>query len=182
MANLKGSKTEANLKTAFAGESQARSKYFYFAAKAKEEGYARIAQVFEETGNNEYEHAKLWFKLLDGIGDTPANLKTAAAGEHYEYTDMYVGFAKTAREEGFDQVAERFEQVAGIEKGHEARFLKLLDKAKAPVSKDGAVQWQCTNCGNTLSAKQGPTTCPVCAHADIPWSGHRAYIQVKDTD
>jgi rubrerythrin len=182
MANLKGSKTEENLKAAFAGESQVRGKYYYFAARAREEGYARIARIFEESGNNEYEHAKIWFKFLDGIGNTAANLKAAADGEHFESTEMYVGFAKTAKEEGFTEIAERFDQIARIEKAHESKFLKLLDGlGKEPVQKD-APSWQCTNCGNTIAAKEAPPKCPVCACADIPWSGFRAYALVKEED
>jgi rubrerythrin len=183
MANLKGSKTEQNLKTAFAGESQARGKYFYFAAKAKEEGYMRIARIFEETGNNEYEHAKIWFKYLDGIGSTEDNLKVGIAGENYEATDMYIGFAKTAREEGFTEIAERFEQIAAIERRHEARYKKLLDnigKCEPMTADNGFPAWECVNCGNTINAKAAPTKCPVCAHADIPWSGSKAYMPKKE--
>ncbi|MDR0684520.1 MAG: rubrerythrin family protein [Spirochaetaceae bacterium] len=181
MAELKGSKTEQNLRTAFAGESQARGKYFYFATKAKEEGHAQIARVFEETGNNEYEHAKIWFKYLDGIGGTADNLKAAAAGENYEATDMYVNFAKTAKEEGFSEIAERFEQIAAIEKRHEARYKKLLENIGkgAPVGGDFQ-EWECVNCGNTISAKAAPNKCPVCAYADIPWSGATAYVSKKE--
>jgi rubrerythrin len=178
MTNLKGSKTETNLQTAFAGESQARGKYYYFAAKAREEGYPRIARIFEETAVNEQEHAKIWFKLLEGIGNTGANLKTAAGGENYEWTTMYDEFAKTAEDEGFTDIAARFRQVAGIEKKHEERYLKLLkniDKEPAPA-KGNAIAWQCVNCGNTITAKNAPKECPVCAYADIPWSGLQAYI------
>lgn len=185
MANLRGSKTEENLKTAFAGESQVRNKYTYFASKAREEGVIRIAQLFEELADHEREHAKIWFKLLNGIGDTAANLQAAAKGENYEWSDMYIGFAKTAKEEGFDDIANRFEQIAAIEKQHEARLLKALDKKgkESACSKDDALSWQCVNCGNMITAKQAPSTCPVCAYADIPWSGARAYHQAKpDSD
>jgi rubrerythrin len=181
MANLKGSKTEKNLQAAFAGESQARGKYFYFAAKAKEEGYTRIARVFEETGNNEYEHAKIWLKYLDGIGSTTDNLKTAAVGENYEATDMYIDFAKTAKEEGFAEIAERFEQVAAIEKQHEARYKKLFENIGKNAPEGGNFQaWECVNCGNTINAKSAPNKCPVCGYADIPWSGATAYIPKKE--
>jgi rubrerythrin len=183
LTNLKGSKTEQNLQTAFAGESQARNKYFYFAAKAREEGYASVAQALEETGNNEYEHAKIWFKYLNGICGTADNLKAAIAGENYESTDMYVNFAETARKEGFAEIAEKFEQIAAIEKLHAARYKKLLDN----LSKDKDVPaigdfhaWECVNCGNTVNAKVAPNRCPVCAYADIPWSGTSAYVPKKD--
>ena len=145
MPELKGSKTEANLMTAFAGESQARNKYTYYASKAKKDGYVQIAAIFEETANNEKEHAKMWFKLLHGgIGDTVDNLKDAAAGENYEWTDMYAGFAKTAREEGFDHIADLFEGVAKIEKEHEERYLKLVKNLEEGLvfSRDGDVIWQ----------------------------------------
>jgi rubrerythrin len=167
MPNLKGSKTEANLQTAFAGESQARNKYTYFASKARKDGYEQIAGLFEETAENEKEHAKLWFKLLHGgIGTTADNLKDAAAGEHYEWTDMYAGFAKTAKEEGFDAIAKLFEGVAAIEKTHEERYLKLLKNVTDGVvfSKDGDTIWQCRNCGHIVVGKKAPDVCPVCAH------------------
>lgn len=181
MANLKDSKTEQNLLAAFAGESQARGKYFYFAAKAKEEGYTQIARVFEETANNEYEHAKIWFKYLEGIGSTEDNLKTAASGENYEATDMYVNFAKTAKEEGFTEIAERFGQIAAIEKEHEARYKKLLENiGKSKTGGGDFHDWECVNCGNTIKAKTAPNKCPVCAYADIPWSGVAAYIPRKE--
>jgi rubrerythrin len=181
MTNLKGSKTEQNLQTAFSGESQARGKYFYFAAKAREEGYTHVARIFEETANNEYEHAKIWFKYLNGIGGTADNLKAAMAGENYESTDMYVNFAKTAREEGFTEIAERFEQIAAIEKLHEARYNKLLDKLSkdAPASSDFQT-WECVNCGHNINAKIAPNKCPVCGYADIPWSGATAYVPKKN--
>ena len=164
--NLKGTETEKNLWTAFAGESQARNKYTYFASKAKKEGYEQIAAIFEETANNEKEHAKMWFKLLDGIGSTPENLKAAAEGENYEWTDMYDGFAKTARKEGFEAIAKLFEGVAAIEKHHEERYRKLLKNVedKAVFSKDGDAIRQCRNCGHIVVGKEAPAVCPVCAH------------------
>ena len=175
MPELKGSKTEANLMTAFAGESQARNKYTYYASKAKKDGYVQIAAIFEETANNEKEHAKMWFKLLHGgIGDTVDNLKDAAAGENYEWTDMYAGFAKTAREEGFDHIADLFEGVAKIEKEHEERYLKLVKNLEEGLvfSRDGDVIWQCANCGHSVIGKKAPEVCPVCAHP-------QAYFQIK---
>ena len=175
MPELKGSKTEANLMTAFAGESQARNKYTYYASKAKKDGYVQIAAIFEETANNEKEHAKMWFKLLHGgIGDTVDNLKDAAAGENYEWTDMYAGFAKTAREEGFDHIADLFEGVAKIEKEHEERYLKLVKNLEEGLvfSRDGDVIWQCANCGHIVIGKKAPEVCPVCAHP-------QAYLQIK---
>ena len=171
---LKGSKTETNLLAAFAGESEARNKYTYFASKAKKDGYVQIAKIFEETANNEKEHAKIWFKLLNGgIGSTAENLKAAAAGENYEWTDMYATFAKEAREEGFDDIARLFEQVAEIEKEHEARYLKLLANVENGMvfSKDGDVIWQCSNCGHIVIGKKAPEICPVCAHP-------KAYFQL----
>ena len=165
---LKGSKTEENLKTAFAGESQARNKYTYFASKAKKEGYEQIAAIFEETANNEKEHAKIWFKLLEGgaVKSTIENLEAAANGENYEWTDMYDGFAKTAKEEGFDHIAFLFESVAAIEKEHEERFKKLLSNIndKIVFSSDGDTIWICRNCGHIVVGKEAPEVCPVCAH------------------
>ena len=171
---VKGSKTEANLLAAFAGESQARNKYTYFASKAKKEGYVQIANLFEETANNEKEHAKIWFKLLDGIGSTAENLKAAAEGENYEWTDMYATFAKEARAEGFDHIADLFEMVGEIEKEHEQRYLKLLANVENGLvfSKEGDTVWQCSNCGHIVIGKQAPEVCPVCAHP-------QAYFQVK---
>jgi len=180
MENLKGTKTEGNLATAFAGESQARNKYTYFALKAKEEGFTQAAAAFEEFANNEKEHAKIWFKLLNGIGDTSANLKAAAAGENYESTDMYVNFAKTAKEEGFTDIAKLFESVGAIEKEHEAKYLKLLANLGKDAPKDEMPTWRCVNCGNTVKAKNSPTQCPVCGQTDIAWSGAKAYHQVKE--
>jgi rubrerythrin len=180
MATLKGSKTEANLQTAFAGESQARGKYVYFAAKAREEGFGKAAQFFEEAALNEQEHAKIWFKYLDGIGDTEANLKTAVAGEKYEWTDMYAGFAKTAREEGFEDIAKRFEQIAAIEKVHEERYLKLLEAIKKGPDSTAYAAWKCTSCGHTETTPKAPTTCLVCSNADVPYSGYRAFAKIYD--
>ena len=165
---LKGSKTEENLKKAFAGESQARNKYTYFASKAKKDGYEQIAAIFEETANNEKEHAKMWYKLLNGgeVNDTISNLKEAADGENYEWTDMYKEMAETAREEGFTAIAVKFEQVAAIEKHHEERFKKLLKNIEDAVvfSKDGDKIWICRNCGHVVVGKEAPKVCPVCAH------------------
>lgn len=176
MKDLKGTKTEQNLMTAFAGESQARNKYTYFASKAKKDGYVQIAKIFEETADNEKEHAKMWFKLLEGgsIKDTASNLKAAAEGENYEWTDMYAGFAKEAKEEGFDHIAALFEGVAAIEKEHEERYRKLLERVEGDVvfSRDGDVIWQCSNCGHICVGKKAPEVCPVCAHP-------QAYFQVK---
>ena len=174
--SLKGSQTEANLQTAFAGESQARNKYTYFASKAKKEGFVQIAAIFEETAKNEQEHAKIWFKLLNGgeIGSTAENLQAAADGENYEWTDMYAGFAKTAREEGFNEIADLFDGVAKIEKEHEERYKKLLANVEGGLvfSKEGDVIWQCSNCGHIVIGKKAPEVCPVCAHP-------QAYFQVK---
>lgn len=171
---LKGSKTEANLLAAFAGESQARNKYSYYASKARKDGYVQIAALFEETANNEKEHAKMWFKLAHGIGTTAENLKDAAEGENYEWTDMYANFAKEAREEGFDKIADLFEGVAAIEKEHEERYRKLLANVEGDLvfSRDGEVIWQCANCGHICVGKKAPDVCPVCAHP-------QAYFQVK---
>ncbi len=165
---LKGSKTEANLMAAFAGESQARNKYTYYASKARKDGYEQIAAIFEETANNEKEHAKMWFKELHG-GEVPAtleNLQDAAAGENYEWTDMYAEFAKVAREEGFTKIANLFEGVAKIEKEHEERYRKLIDNIenKLVFSKDGDAIWVCRNCGHVVVGKEAPLVCPVCAH------------------
>lgn len=174
--NLKGTKTEANLQTAFAGESMARNKYTYFASKAKKDGYVQIANIFEETAANEKEHAKMWYKLLNGgaVGSTIESLKAAAEGENYEWTDMYDQFAKEAREEGFDDIATLFEGVAAIEKEHEERYRKLLANIEGDLvfSKDGDVIWQCSNCGHICVGKKAPEVCPVCNHP-------QAYFQVK---
>ena len=163
---LKNSKTWDNLHAAFAGESMARNKYTYYASKAKKEGYNQIAEIFTETAENEKEHAKIWFKLLDGIGDTSANLKAAAEGEHYEWVEMYKGFAETAKEEGFDQIAALFEGVAAIEKHHDERYTKLLENLEKGIvfERDGVVVWKCMNCGHLHTGKAAPELCPVCAH------------------
>ncbi len=163
---LKGSRTEQNLWTAFAGESQARNKYSYFASKAKKEGYEQIAALFETTANNEKEHAKMWFKELNGIGSTAENLKAAAEGENYEWTDMYDGFAKVAEEEGFTELAAKFHAVAAIEKAHEERYLKLLNNVEmqAVFAKSEETMWECRNCGHLVIGKKAPEVCPVCAH------------------
>lgn len=173
---LKGSKTEANLQTAFAGESQARNKYSYYASKAKKDGYVQIANIFEETAANEKEHAKIWFKLLHGgsVPSTIENLKDAADGENYEWTDMYETFAKEAREEGFDEIAYLFEEVGKIEKEHEERYRKLLSNIEGGLvfSKEGDSIWQCSNCGHIAVGKNAPEKCPVCAHP-------QSYFQIK---
>lgn len=167
---LKGSKTEQNLMTAFAGESQARNKYNYFASKAKKDGYEQIAAIFEETANNEKEHAKIWFKLLQGgkIGDTMNNLKMAAEGENYEWTDMYATFAKEAKEEGFDRIAFLFSEVAKIEKEHEERYKKLISNIEEGLvfSSEGDTVWVCRNCGHIVIGKKAPSVCPVCEHPE----------------
>ena len=171
---LKGSKTEANLWKAFAGESQARNKYDYYASKAKKEGYEQIAALFQETALNEKEHAKLWFKALGGIGDTAENLVAAAAGENEEWTRMYAEMARTAEEEGFLELAAQFEGVARIEKAHEERYLKLLENLKngEVFKKDGKVLWFCRNCGHVELAEEAPAVCPVCRHP-------QSYFQIK---
>nr|WP_122012322.1 rubrerythrin family protein [Maliibacterium massiliense] len=172
---LKGSKTEANLLAAFAGESQARNKYTFYASKARKEGYVQIAKLFEETAGNEKEHAEIWFKLLhDGIADTATNLKDGAAGENYEWTEMYAGFAKTAKEEGFDRIAYLFEAVGRIEKEHEERYLALLKNVedKTVFEKDEEVVWICSNCGHIHVGKEAPEKCPVCDHP-------QAYFQLR---
>lgn len=176
MKDLKGTKTEANLMAAFAGESQATNKYTYFASRAKKDGYVQISNIFAETASNEREHAKIWFKLLEGgsVKDTMANLEAAAAGENYEWTDMYAEFAKDARAEGFDDIAELFDGVAAIEKEHEERYRKLLANIKDGVvfERDPEVVWHCNNCGHTVKGKEAPEVCPVCAHP-------RAHFQIK---
>lgn len=166
MTELKGSKTEKNLMAAFAGESQARNKYTYFASVAKKEGYVQISKIFEETAGNEKEHAKIWFKLLNGIGDTMKNLEEAANGENYEWTDMYAGFARDAKEEGFTEIAALFEKVAQIEKGHEERYRKLLANIKngTVFASNNEEEWQCSNCGHVHKGTNAPELCPVCAH------------------
>lgn len=176
MPELKGSRTEANLLAAFAGESQARNKYSYYASKAKKDGFVQIGNLFEETANNEKEHAKIWFKLLHegGIPSTMENLKDAAAGENYEWTEMYAGFAKEAREEGFDHIAFLFESVAKIEKEHEERYNKLLANLEGGLvfSRDGDTVWKCSNCGHIHVGTKAPEVCPVCAHP-------QAYFEIK---
>ena len=173
---LKGSKTEQNLMTAFAGESQARNKYTFFASQAKKDGYEQIAAIFQETADNEKEHAKLWFKLLNGgsIGSTEENLKAAAAGENYEWTDMYAEFAKIAKEEGFARIAYLFEEVGKIEKEHEERYLKLLENVKeGKVFEAGEVKiWKCRNCGHIVVGTSAPEVCPVCNHP-------KAFFEIK---
>ena len=173
---LKGSRTEQNLMTAFAGESQARNKYTYFASKAKKDGYEQIAAIFEETANQEKEHAKLWFKELNGgdIPSTPDNLLAAADGENYEWTEMYEEFAKVAEEEGFTALAKKFRGVAAIEKTHEERYRKLLKNIEDEVvfSRDGDVIWQCRNCGHIVIGKKAPLVCPVCNHP-------QSYFEIK---
>ena len=171
---LKGSQAEKNLLEAFSGESQARNKYTYYASKAKKDGYVQIANIFEETANNEKEHAKIWFKLVHGVGSTDENLKDAAAGEHYEWTSMYPGFAKTAREEGFEKIAWLFDAVAKIEQEHEERYKLLLTNIEEDkvFKKDDKVIWQCANCGHVYVGTKAPEICPVCDHP-------KAYFQVK---
>ena len=163
---LKGSQTEKNLWAAFAGESQARNKYTYYASRARKDGYVQISNIFQETADNEKEHAKIWFKLVEGIGDTKANLKAAAAGENEEWTSMYPGFAKTAREEGFEKIAALFEAVAKIEKEHETRYNLLLKNIEEDTvfKKGEKVIWQCLNCGYVCESPNAPEVCPVCAH------------------
>ena len=171
---LKGTKTERNLAEAFAGESQARNKYTYFASVARKEGFHQIAAIFEETANNEKEHAKLWFKALQGIGDTAANLKAAAEGENYEWTDMYDRVAKEAEEEGFTALAAQFRMVAAIERSHEERYRKLLANVEMQqvFEKAGETMWECRNCGHLVMGKKAPLVCPVCAHP-------QAYFEVR---
>ena len=163
---LKGSQTEKNLQAAFAGESQARNKYTYFASVARKEGYEQIAAIFEETANNEKEHAKMWFKELSGIGTTAENLKAAADGENYEWTDMYKEFARVAEEEGFKAIAFKFRAVGAIEKAHEERYLKLLNNVEMQkvFEKSEEKMWECRNCGHLVIGKKAPAVCPVCAH------------------
>ncbi len=176
---LKGTQTEANLMAAFAGESQARNKYSYYASKAKKDGYVQIAELFEETANNEKEHAKIWFKFLHGgsIPSTEENLLDAAEGENYEWTDMYAGFAETARKEGFETIAILFEKVGEIEKAHEERYRKLLANVKEGLvfSKDEDMIWECSNCGHIVVGKKAPEVCPVCQHP-------QSYFKIKSTN
>ena len=176
---LKGSKTEKNLQEAFAGESQARNKYTYFASKAKKDGYEQIAAIFEETAANEKEHAKIWFKYLNGgaVPDTAANLAAAADGENFEWTDMYARMAKEAREEGFEEIAKKFEMVGAIEKTHEERYRVLLAKVEGSLvfSRDGDAIWECRNCGHIVVGKAAPAVCPVCDHP-------QSYFMVRATN
>ncbi|MCM1286035.1 MAG: rubrerythrin family protein [Acetobacter sp.] len=177
MNNLQGTKTQANLMAAYAGESQARNKYTYYAAKAEKDGFVQIADIFRETADNEKEHAEIWFKYLNGeeLADTQTNLQDAADGENYEWTDMYATFAKEAREEGFDHIAFLFEQVAKIEREHEKRFRKLLDNVKNGLvfSRDEDKIWICSNCGNVIIGKEAPNACPVCKKP-------KAYFKIKN--
>lgn len=174
MKDLKGTKTEASLMAAFAGESQARNKYTYYASKAKKEGYEQISNIFLETADNEKEHAKIWFKLLhEGMPSTIENLKDASQGENYEWTDMYAGFAKIAKEEGFDDIATLFQRVAMVEKEHEERYKKLLENIEnnKVFEKDEQTTWRCRNCGHIHTGKYAPEICPVCDHP-------KAYFEV----
>ena len=176
MKSIKGTKTQANLISAFSGESQASNKYSYYAEKARENGYEQIAAIFDETAENEREHAKIWFKLLsdNGIPDTAENLKLSAEGEHYEWTDMYQKMAEDAKSEGFDDIASLFESVAKIESEHEKRFLKLLENVNNGLvfSRDGDTIWQCRNCGHIMITKSAPEKCPVCSHP-------KSFFQIK---
>lgn len=174
MADLKGTKTERNLWEAFAGESQARNKYTYFASVAKKEGYEQIAALFQKTADNEKEHAKMWFKALGELGDTAANLKAAAEGENYEWTDMYDRFAKDAEEEGFHRLASQFRMVGAIEKAHEERYLALLKNVEMQqvFEKSEETMWECRNCGHLVIGKKAPKVCPVCEHA-------QSYFEVR---
>ena len=171
---LKGSKTEANLMAAFAGESQARNKYDYYASRAKKDGYEQIAAIFQETALNEKEHAKMWFKEVAGIGDTPANLASAAAGEHEEWTEMYKRFAEEAKAEGFDEIARKFAAVAEVERHHEERYLKLAKNIESGEvwKRVGKNKWQCRNCGAIIESESAPEKCPVCDHP-------KAYFQLE---
>lgn len=174
MSKYEGTQTGKNLEAAFAGESQARNKYTYFASVAKKEGYEQISALFLDTANNEKEHAKMWFKEMEGIGNTAANLASAAAGENYEWTDMYAGFAKTAEEEGFPELAAKFRMVAEIEKHHEERYRALLKNVEtAQVFEKSEVKvWECRNCGHIVVGKKAPEVCPVCAHPQAYFEVH----------
>lgn len=176
MKELKGTQTEKNLQAAFAGESQAHTKYQYFASKAKKDGYVQMANIFEETSRNEKEHAKMWFKLLEGgaVKDTISNLKAAAEGENYEWTDMYVKMAEDAEEEGFPEIAAAMRGVAEIEKHHEERYRRLLQNIEEGIvfSRDGDCIWQCRNCGHIVVGKKAPEVCPVCKHP-------KSYFELK---
>ncbi len=176
MKELKGTRTEKNLQEAFAGESQARNKYTFFASKAKKDGYVQIARLFEETAANEKEHAEIWYKLLNGgkIASTEENLLAAAEGEAYEWTDMYDRMAREAREEGFEEIARKFEMVGAIEKAHEARYRRLLENIREGIvfSREGDMIWECSNCGHIVIGPKAPEVCPVCDHA-------QSYFQLK---
>ena len=174
MSKYSGTQTEKNLQAAFAGESQARNKYTYFASKAKKEGFEQIADLFLKTADNEKEHAKMWFKELEGIGDTAANLKAAAEGENFEWTDMYEGFAKTAEEEGFSELARKFRAVAAIEKHHEERYRKLLSNVEAQevFARSEVKVWECRNCGHIIVGEKAPEICPTCAQP-------KAYFEIS---
>lgn len=174
MKELKGTKTEQNLRTAFSGESEARNKYTFFASVARKEGYEQIAALFQKTADNEREHAKMWFKELQGIGDTMQNLKSAAEGENYEWTDMYATFAKEAEEEGFTALAAKFRAVAAIERAHEERYLALLKNVEMQqvFEKSEMTMWECRNCGHLVVGKKAPEICPVCAHP-------KSYFEVR---
>ena len=175
MSKYSGTQTEKNLEAAFTGESQARNKYTYFASKAKKEGFEQIAAIFLKTADNEKEHAKMWFKELNGIGDTAENLKSAAEGENYEWVDMYSGFAETADKEGFPELAEKFRKVAAIEKSHEERYRALLNNInmKEVFKKSDVKIWECRNCGHIVVGTQAPEVCPVCAHP-------QAYFEIRE--
>lgn len=174
MKELKGTKTEQNLRTAFSGESEARNKYTFFASVARKEGYEQIAALFQKTADNEKEHAKMWFKELQGIGDTMENLKSAAEGENYEWTDMYATFAKEAEEEGFTALAAKFRAVAAVERAHEERYLALLKNVEMQqvFEKSEMTMWECRNCGHLVVGKKAPEICPVCAHP-------KSYFEVR---
>lgn len=169
-----GTQTEKNLEAAFAGESQARNKYTYFASRAKKDGFEQISAIFQQTADNEKEHAKMWFKELNGIGDTAANLEAAAAGENYEWTDMYEGFAKTAEEEGFTELAKKFRMVAAIEKRHEERYRALLKNIEMQevFAKSEVKVWECRNCGHIVVGEKAPDKCPVCDHPQAYFEVH----------
>ncbi|MCC8073090.1 MAG: rubrerythrin family protein [Clostridiales bacterium] len=175
MKNLEGTKTQANLVAAYAGESQARNKYTFYAQKARTDGFVQIAKIFEETASNEQAHAKIWFDLLGGATDTASNLKDAASGEHFEWTDMYANFAKEARDEGFDNIAWLFDAVAKVEKEHEQRFLKFAENVNDGIvfSRDEDKIWICSNCGHIHIGKSAPEKCPVCSHP-------KAYFEIKN--
>ena len=175
MNKYSGTQTEKNLLTAFAGESQARNKYTYFASTAKKEGFEQIANIFEKTANNEKEHAKMWLKELEGIGDTKKNLQSAAEGENYEWTDMYDGFAKTAEKEGFPELARKFRLVGAIEKSHEERYRKLLKNIENDevFAKSSVKIWECRNCGHIIVGKKAPEICPVCKHP-------QSYFEIRE--